>query len=114
MTDKSESNEKGLMSQILEPAEMVAYQKTSIVSRTLVSKKAGTVTLFAFDKGQSLSEHTAPFDAMIQIVDGKAEVLIGGKPYRLKKGDMIIMPANIPHAVRAIDKFKMMLVMIRS
>jgi quercetin dioxygenase-like cupin family protein len=112
--DKDANTEKNVIGQILNPSEMIAYQKASIVSRTIVNKKVGTVTLFAFDKGQSLSEHTAPFDAIIQIVDGKGEVLIGGKPHQLGKGQMIIMPANIPHAVTATAKFKMLLVMIRS
>ncbi len=89
------------------------YQARSVVSQTLLKSPAGTVTLFAFDKGQALSEHTAPFDAAVQILDGTAEVVIGGKPYRLSAGDFIIMPANIPHAVTAVERFKMLLTMIR-
>jgi quercetin dioxygenase-like cupin family protein len=84
------------------------------VSRTLIDKKTGTVTLFAFDKQQGLSEHTAPYDALVQIIDGEAEVTISGKKHQLKQGEMIIMPANKPHALKAIERFKMMLVMIRS
>lgn len=90
------------------------YQKGSIVSRTLVDKKAGTVTFFAFDAGQGLSEHTAPFDAMVQVVDGEAEITIAGKPSIVHAGEMIVMPANAPHALRAVVPFKMLLTMIRS
>lgn len=95
-------------------AEMVDSKEASVVSRTLIDKKTGTVTLFAFDKGQGLSEHTAPFDAMVYILDGEAEVRISGAPFSVKKGEMLIMPANEPHALKAIEQFKMMLVMIRS
>jgi len=94
--------------------ELVDYQKDSIVSRTLIDKSAGTLTLFAFDKGQSLSEHAAPFDASVYLFDGEAEVTISGKPLQLKQGEMVIMPANHPHALKAINRFKMMLVMIKS
>ena len=93
--------------------DLVSYQDGSIVSRTVINKTAGTITLFAFDRDQSLSEHTAPFDALVQVLDGSAEIAISGKPYVLKKGEMIIMPANRPHALRALEKFKMMLVMIK-
>lgn len=93
---------------------MIEYQKGSVVSRTLIDKKTGTLTLFSFDKGQGLSEHTAPFDALVYILDGEAEISISGKPFHLQAGEMIIMPANNPHALKAIERFKMMLVMIRS
>ena len=93
---------------------LVSYQNGSVVSRTLVKKEAGTVTLFAFDEGQSLSEHTAPFDAMVQVLEGETEITISGTPYTLKPGELIIMPANEPHAVKALTKFKMLLTMIRS
>jgi quercetin dioxygenase-like cupin family protein len=93
---------------------MVAYQADSIVSRTIIDKPAGTLTLFAFDKGQGLSEHTAPFDAMAYMMDGAAEVTISGKPLAVKQGEMVIMPANQPHALKAPERFKMMLVMIKS
>ncbi len=93
---------------------MVDYKESSVVSRTLIDKKTGTVTLFAFDKGEGLSEHTAPFDALVNILDGEAEILISGVPFVLGAGEMIIMPANEPHALKAIERFKMMLVMIRS
>ncbi|SFH37519.1 Cupin domain-containing protein [Desulfotomaculum arcticum] len=95
-------------------SDLIGYQDGSVVSRTLIDKKAGTVTLFAFDRGQGLSEHTAPFDAMVYLVDGEAEVIISGQANHLKAGEMIIMPANRPHALKAVEKFKMMLVMIRS
>ena len=93
---------------------LLDYQEGSIVSRTLIEKSAGTLTLFAFDKGQGLSEHTAPFDALVYLLDGEVEVTISGKPRQLKQGDMVIMPANQPHALKAINRFKMMLVMIKS
>ena len=94
-------------------AGMVDYQEGSVVSRTLLNKNVGTLTLFAFDAGQSLSEHTAPFDAFVHVLDGEAEVIIGGAPKRVKAGEMVIMPANIPHAVKAPGRFKMFLAMIR-
>ena len=93
---------------------LIAYQEGSVVSRTLIDKKVGTLTLFAFDEGQSLSEHTAPFDALVYLLDGEAEIVISGKPLRLKAGEMVIMPANQPHALRAVKKFKMILTMIKS
>jgi len=93
---------------------LVGYQAGSIVSREIISQKTGTVTLFAFDEGQQLSEHTAPFDALVFCVDGEAEVLISGHPHRVGKGEMIIMPAHQPHALKALKKFMMILVMIRS
>jgi len=102
------------MAQVMNLAGMVAYQEGSVVSRTLIDKKVGTVTLFAFAVGQGLSEHTAPFDAMVYILDGEADVSISGKPYHPKNGDMLIMPANKPHALKATRAFKMLLVMVRS
>lgn len=94
--------------------EMINYQEGSVVSRTLIGKKSGTVTLFAFDAGQGLSEHTAPYDAMVYLLEGKAEITISGKLYHLEEGEMIIMPANDPHALKAEKPFKMMLIMIKS
>ena len=94
--------------------DMVVYQVDSIVSKEIIKKQTGTVTIFAFDRDQGLSEHTAPFDALVFIIDGEAEIIISGEPHRLKEGEMIIMPGGKPHAVKAIEKFKMMLVMIRS
>jgi len=95
-------------------ADIVEYQTGSVVSLMLIDKKAGTVTLFSFDAGQGLSEHTAPFDAMVYVIDGEAEVTISGKPFRLRTGDTITMPANEPHALKAVKRFKMMLVMVRA
>ena len=94
-------------------ADQVAYQDGSIVSKEIARKAAGTVTLFAFDKGQGLSEHTSPYDATVQIVDGTAELTVGGVPNRVQAGELFIMPAGIPHSVRAVDRFKMLLIMIR-
>ena len=93
---------------------LIDYQDDSVVSRTLIDKKGGTVTLFAFDEQQGLSEHTASYDAMVYVVDGEAEVTISGKAYHLKEGEIIIMPAHKPHAVKAVTKFKMLLVMIKA
>jgi quercetin dioxygenase-like cupin family protein len=93
--------------------EMVAYQDGAVVSKILIGKKSGTVTLFSFDKGQILSEHTAPFDAMAEIIDGEAEITVSGVLYTLKSGDMIIMPADEPHALKASERFKMLLTMIK-
>lgn len=94
-------------------AASVAYADGSIVSKTLLDKKTGTLTVFAFDAGQGLSEHTAPFDATVQILDGEAELMIGGAPVIAKEGQIVIMPAGIPHSVRAVQRFKMLLIMIR-
>lgn len=95
-------------------SELVSYQDGSVVSRTVVKKSAGSVTLFAFDKGQGLSEHSAPYDAMVCVLDGQAEITLAGEPTVVKEGGMLIMPANVPHALKAPERFKMMLVMIRS
>ena len=103
-----------LPQQPLNLIDLVRYQPGSVVSRTLVNEKAGTVTLFAFDEGEGLSEHTAPFDALVHLLEGEAEVVISGKPLRLKQGEMVIMPANEPHALKALTRFKMLLTMIRS
>jgi len=94
--------------------DLVSYQEGSIVSKEIIKNEKGTVTLFAFDKGQGLSEHTAPFDALVYNFDGKAEVIIEGKPHSLTAGDLIIMPANKPHALKAIERFKMLLVMVKT
>lgn len=107
---QSISNLKG---RALNLRTLVAYAPKAIVSKTLVDKKAGTLTLFAFDAGQGLSEHTAPYDAVVQILDGAAKLVIGGKSINARAGKLVIMPANIPHAVRANRKFKMLLIMIR-
>ena len=101
-------------SEILHMAELVNYQDGSVVSRQITKADAGNVTLFAFDKDQELSEHTAPFDALAHILDGSAEIKISGKVFNLGTGDAIIMPANEPHALKALTRFKMLLTMIRS
>jgi quercetin dioxygenase-like cupin family protein len=101
-------------SEILHLLEMASYQDGSVVSRQITKEEAGNVTLFAFDTDQGLSEHTAPFDALVYILEGDAQVTISGKPFDLKAGDAIIMPANEPHALKAITRFKMLLTMIRS
>lgn len=94
---------------------MIEYQEGSVVSMEVIKKELGTVTLFAFDKGQGLSEHSAPFDAMVQIIDGEAEITLGGVPHTVKKGEMLIMPANVPHALQAVNgPYKMILTMIKS
>jgi quercetin dioxygenase-like cupin family protein len=105
---------ENLAGRVLPTADLVGYQEGAVVSRTLMNQKMGTVTLFAFDAGQELSEHTAPYDALVQALDGEAEITIAGQPYHLKVGEAIIMPANDPHAVKALTQFKMMLTMIRS
>jgi len=94
--------------------DMVNYQNDSVVSKEIIKKESGTVSLFAFDKGQGLSEHTAPFDALVYIIDGQAEVTISGKPFIVKEDEIIIMPANKPHSLKAVEKFKMLLIMIKS
>ncbi|MEK7714343.1 MAG: cupin domain-containing protein [candidate division NC10 bacterium] len=94
--------------------DLVGYQDGAVVSRTVLKQPAGNVTLFAFDAGQELSEHTVAYDALVQVLDGEAEITIDGRPHRLRAGDLILMPANKPHAVRAPARFKMLLTMIRS
>ena len=93
---------------------LVDYQEGTIVSRTLIDKKAGTITVFAFDEGQGLSEHVAPYDALVTLLDGEAEVVISGKALQVRAGEMVILPANEPHALKAAEKFKMLLTMIRA
>ena len=114
MSEKLDSSQENLYNSAQSFDSLIAYQKDAVVSKTLLNKKTGTVTLFSFDKGQALSEHTAPFDAMVYIVDGESIVSIDGKETRVKKGEMIILPSNIAHAVKAISQFKMLLTMIRS
>ena len=103
-----------LKAKTLKVEDLIEYQEGAVVSREIIRKGTGTVTIFAFDKGEGLSEHTAPFDAMVQVIDGKAEITISGNKNILEKGDMIIMPANEPHALNALERFKMVLTMIRS
>jgi quercetin dioxygenase-like cupin family protein len=105
---------ESLIGKAVETNGLVAYASGAVVSRTLIDRKIGTVTLFSFDAGQGLSEHTVPFDAFVQIVDGTAEVTIDGTAQNVATGEFIIMPANIPHSLKAVEKFKMMLVMIRA
>jgi len=109
-----EGIEKRLEANVVKLADLVDYQDGSVVSREIISKKTGTVTIFAFDEVQGLSEHTAPFDALVHVFDGEAEISISGKPLRVKQGEMVIMPANQPHALKAIKRFKMMLTMIKA
>jgi quercetin dioxygenase-like cupin family protein len=114
-TFKSEEPEKsGLVAQAVNLNNLISYQTGSVVSRTIIDKTAGTVTIFAFDKDEGLSEHTAPYDALVYIIDGEAKVTISGESFKLKKGEIIIMPANKPHALLAVTKFKMLLVMIKT
>ena len=119
MTDRentpsdSEKKRGELIGKVLAKNDLLQYQEGSVASRMIVFKKTGTITLFAFDEGEGLSEHSAPFDAMLEVTDGVAEVTIGGTPFTVRTGEMIIMPANIPHAVMAKQRFKMTLTMIR-
>ncbi len=112
--DRSQKDSGQLSGQAVELINLVSYQEGSIVSRTVIDKATGPFTLFAFGEGQGLSEHTAPFDALIYLFDGEAEVTISGKALHIKQGEMVIMPANQPHALKAIKRFKMMLIMIKS
>jgi quercetin dioxygenase-like cupin family protein len=102
------------VSQVLPIADLISYQEGAVVSRQIVKAEAGNVTLFAFDLGQELSEHTAPFDALVHVLEGEVEIRISGNPFKLKTGEAIVMPANEPHAVKALTRFKMLLTMIRA
>lgn len=106
--------ENKLAGQALEVLELIQYQEGSVVSRTVADKPVGTVTVFAFDEGQGLSEHTAPYDAIVHIIDGETEIKISDKTVKAKAGEMVIMPAGQPHSLKAITKFKMILIMIRA
>lgn len=115
MTNHDQNQKTGLPhSEAASLLSLTDYQQGSIVSRVIVGKSAGNITAFSFDKGQSLSEHTAPFDALVQVIEGTAEIIIGGKSYALHSGDIILMPANIPHAVKAPERFKMLLTMLKA
>lgn len=94
--------------------DLVSYQDGAVVSRIVVKRETGNVTLFAFDAGQELSEHTAPYDALVQVLDGEAAITVAGRPHRVGAGEMILMPAHQPHALKAVSRFKMLLTMIRS
>ena len=112
--DKRRTAKNELLAKAIKLADLVDYQEGSVVSRTIIDMKTGTVTLFAFAEGQGLSEHTAPFDALVYLLDGEADITISRKALRLTAGEMTIMPANEPHALTAVKNFKMLLVMIRS
>ena len=94
--------------------DMIEYQEGSVVSRTIIDKPQGTVTLFAFAEGEGLSEHTTPYDALVQVLDGEVEITIGGEAFHLDEGEMIVMPADVPHALKALGHFKMLLVMVKN
>ena len=114
MIDAKKEGVENVSAQPLRLVDLIEYQEGSVVSRTILDKETGTVTLFAFDEGQGLSEHTTPFDALVHTLDGEVEVTISGRKFPLKKGKMIIMPANKPHALKATKRFKMLLTMIKS
>jgi quercetin dioxygenase-like cupin family protein len=101
------------MSEILDADGLVAYSTGAVVSRTLIKRDTGSVTVFSFDKGEALSEHTAPFDALVHVLDGAAEITVGGVAHRVQAGQMIVMPAGVPHALKAIERFKMTLFLAR-
>ncbi|TYO97468.1 cupin domain [Geothermobacter ehrlichii] len=108
------SDSTDLLGRTLELNQLLDYQQGAVVSRTIIKKETGTVTLFAFDEGEGLSEHTAPFDALVQVTDGEALITISGSEHRVAAGQFIIMPADEPHALKAVTRFKMLLVMIKS
>ncbi len=110
----SSNNKEDIKARALDLAGMVAYGDQAVVSRTLIDRKTGTLTLFAFDTGQGLSEHTAPFDAAVQIIEGEAVITIGSTAVTARSGELVIMPAGIPHSLKAEKRFKMLLIMIRS
>lgn len=114
MQQDAKGTPKGLTENTVKPAELVVFQPGCIVSREILKKQTGSVTVFAFDADQALSEHTAPFDALAHIIEGEAEITIGGKPRRVQAAEMVLMPANIPHAVKAVKQFKMLLTMIKA
>ena len=112
--EESKERSKNLKAQVIYPRGRLNYQEGSVVSRTLVNENGGTVTLFAFDEGEELSEHTAPYDALVQVLEGEVEICISGKTHRVKEGKIIIMPAGEPHSLKAIEKLKMILTMIKT
>jgi quercetin dioxygenase-like cupin family protein len=113
-SQQTQSKREMPLAEVVRLIDLVNYQEGAIVSRTLVHRTTGTVTLFAFDEGQSLSEHTAPFDALAHLLEGEAEIVVSGKPLLTKAGEAVLMPANQPHSLKAFRKFKMLLTMIRS
>ena len=114
MSADSDEDNGGIKGKAMVLASLVEYQQGAVVSREIMRSKAGTVSVFAFDAGEGLSEHTAPFEALVQVLEGEAEISIGGTPYRVKGGEAILLPAGIPHGVNAVAPFKMLLTMIRS
>ncbi|MHA1338357.1 MAG: cupin domain-containing protein [Promethearchaeota archaeon] len=105
--------DESIIGKVLKVVDLVNYQKGAVVSRAIIQKEVGSIALFAFDEGQGLSEHSAPYDALVHVLEGRVEIKISGESFRLKEGEMIIMPKNEPHALTAISKFKMMLTMIK-
>jgi len=114
MAKENSNSSVGLPANVHNLKNLIAYNDGSVVSRSLIKKESGNITLFAFDKGENLSEHTSPYDAMVYLCDGEAEIKISGNIFNVKDGDMIIMPANEPHALKAVSRFKMLLIMIKS
>jgi quercetin dioxygenase-like cupin family protein len=115
MSSEQPQDKRGMpVAQTTRLAELVNYQEGAVVSRTLIGRAAGTVTLFAFDEGQGLSEHTAPYDALAQVLEGSGEIVVSGQPLPTTAGEAVLLPANQPHSLKAITKFKMLLTMIRS
>ena len=115
MSAEQQSTKPGMpVAEVVVARDLVNYQEGAVVSRTLLKREKGTVTLFAFDAGQGLSEHTAPFDALVHVLEGEAEITISGKPHRVRAGELLLMPASEPHALRALTQFKMLLTMIRA
>src|ERR1039457_6437726 len=115
MQPEPPSKPKGLLAvRVAKAPELVNYQDGAVVSREIVKKPTGSVTIFAFDEGQGLSEHTAPFDALVQVIEGAVEITIPGQPHQLQGGEMILMPTGQPHALKALKRFKMILTMIQS
>ncbi len=114
MSEKKRKIQGNFISRANNLDSLIEYQTDSVVSKTIIGKKAGTVTMFAFDKDQGLSEHTAPYDAMVYMVDGEARITVSGKAIIVNKGEMLILPANEPHALEALSKYKMLLIMIKS
>lgn len=111
--ESAKQSAPSLVAQAANPATVVQYQAGAVVSREILKQKTGNVTLFAFDEGQGLSEHTAPFDALVYVLEGRVEISISGQPHLVAAGEMIIMPAGQPHALKAVERFKMVLTMIR-
>ena len=113
MPEETVPEKEEIKGRVLAAQDLVGYQAGSVISREIVRGDAGTVSVFAFDEGEGLSEHTAPFDALVHVLDGEVEVTVAGNPLRLKEGDMVIMPAGIPHSLKALSRFKMVLTLIK-